>query len=63
MPQASRSAKLAYVYTYGGGVKTPLQYVADGDDAERIAAQIARTREVAEEVAREGRFVEGTLAR
>jgi hypothetical protein len=63
MPRPSRDAKLAYVYTYGGGVKTPLHYIADGADAEQIAARMAFTKEVAKQVAREGGFVEGAVAR
>ena len=63
MPRPSQVSKVAYVYTYGGGVKTPLQYIADGEDAELIAARIALTKEVAKEVAREGGFIEGAIAR
>jgi|GEM_PF-398559 len=63
MPRPSRDAKLAYVYTYGGGVKTPLHYIADGADAEQIAARVALTKQVAKQVAREGGFVEGMMVR
>lgn len=62
MPRPTQSAKVAYVYTYGGGVGTPLQYIADGDDAAEIAARIARTKKVAKQVAREGSFVQAALA-
>ncbi len=63
MPRPSRAAKLAYVYTYGGGVKTPLHYIADGEDAAQIAARMAMTKEVAKQVSREGGFIEAALAR
>lgn len=63
MPRPSRDAKVAYVYTYGGGVKTPLQYIADGEDAALIAERMALTKEVAKQVAREGGFIEGAIAR
>lgn len=63
MPRPSRAAKVAYVYTYGGGVKTPLQYIADGADAAKIAARMAMTKEIAKQVSREGGFIEGAIAR
>lgn len=63
MPRPSRAAKVAYVYTYGGGVKTPLHYIADGADADQIAARMAMTKEVAKQVSREGGFIEGAIAR
>lgn len=63
MPRPSGAAKVAYVYTYGGGVKTPLHYIADGADAELIAARMAITKEIAKEVARQGSFIEGAIAR
>lgn len=47
MPRPSGNARVAYAYTYGGGVKTPLQYVADGANADRMQAQINRSREIA----------------
>lgn len=63
MPRPGRDAKVAYVYTYGGGVKTPLHYIADGEDADQIAARMALTKEVAKQVSREGGFIEGAVAR
>lgn len=63
MPRPSQAAKVAYVYTYGGGVKTPLHYIADGDDAEQIAERMAMTKALAKQVSREGGFIEGAIAR
>lgn len=62
MPRPSSGAKLAYVYTYGGGVKTPLQYIADGDNAEAIKARMEMTRAVAKEVSRTGSFEQRAIA-
>lgn len=63
MPRPSSQARVGYVYTYGGGVKTPLHYIADGADAAIIAERMAVTKEIAKQVAREGGFIEGALAR
>lgn len=63
MPRPSSGAKLAYVYTYGGGVKTPLHYIADGTNAETIKARMAATKAVADEVSRSGSFEQAALAR
>ena len=63
VPRPSSRAKLTYVYTYGGGVKTPLQYIADGTKADAIKARMAATKAVADEVSRSGSFEQGALAR
>lgn len=62
MPRPSSGAKVAYVYTYGGGVKTPLQYIADGGNAEAIKARMEMTRAVAKEVSRTGSFEQQAIA-
>ena len=63
MPRPSGDAKLAYVYTYGGGVPTPLQYIADGRDAAVIAERMQRTKALATFIAEEGTFTEWAVAR
>ena len=63
MPRPSGGAKLAYVYTYGGGVKTPLQYIADGASAETIRQRMVLTKAVAEEVSKNGSFEQAAIAR
>ncbi|MGB3627717.1 MAG: hypothetical protein WA989_17965, partial [Henriciella sp.] len=47
MPRPSSRAKLAFVYTYGGGEKTPLQYVADSKNAGQLQSRIDRQRLIA----------------
>lgn len=54
MPRASSNARVAFVYFYGGGVKTPLQYVADAANAGQMQAQIKRSREFAKQAASSG---------
>lgn len=63
MPRPSNGARVAYVYTYGGGVKTPLQYIADGDNAEAIKARMQMTKTLAKEVSKQGSFEQVALAR
>jgi hypothetical protein len=47
MPRPAQGAKLAYVYTYGGGEKTPLQYVPGTSNAASLQADIKRSRTIA----------------
>lgn len=63
VPRPSAGAKLAYVYTYGGGVKTPLQYIANGAAADQIGQQIQRTREIAKLVSKQGSFEQMMIGR
>lgn len=63
MPRPKGNAKVAYVYTYGGGPKTPLHYIADGANAEQIAQRIKLTKEVAREVAGQASFEASMIAR
>lgn len=63
MPRPSQNAKIAYAYTYGGGPKTPLHYIADGANAEEIAERIRLTKEVAKQVAGQASFEQAALAR
>jgi hypothetical protein len=44
-PKASANARAAYVYTYGGGVSTPLQHINRIDTPETIAERAAMVRE------------------
>ncbi|MEL7545273.1 MAG: hypothetical protein AAGJ84_01370 [Pseudomonadota bacterium] len=63
MPRPSRSAKIAYAYTYGGGPKTPFHYIADGANAAQIAARIEATKELVKDVASQGSFEQAALVR
>lgn len=49
MPRPSGRARVAYFYAYGGGVKTPLQYVADKAGSGQMQEQIRRSRELAKQ--------------
>ncbi|MEH6743535.1 hypothetical protein [Hyphomonas sp.] len=44
-PKASSNARAAYVYTYGGGVRTPLHHINRKDTPEAIAERKAMIRE------------------
>ncbi len=44
-PRAGRGAKAAYVYTYGGGIHVPLQYVSFPDSPEQVEQRRRSMRE------------------
>ncbi|MEM5516765.1 hypothetical protein WNY37_07375 [Henriciella sp. AS95] len=50
MPRPSGNARVAYAYFYGGGVKTPLQYVADANRAEQLQQRIRLSDQIADEM-------------
>ena len=51
MPRPSSGARLAYAYFYGGGARTPLQYVADGKRAEQLQQRIQLSDQIAKAMA------------